>query len=270
MFDAHTLRQRRARAARRGPSFLLQRCIEDASERICDIHKPFENAVIIGPETAVAALIDQLPASKCPKRIHASDCADGLTQGPYDLIISLLRLQTSQDPVADLKPCAQALKPDGLLLACLFGGETLRELRQAFYVADEHHLGGLTPRIFPFPTHTQAASLLSAVGLALPVVDTDKVTVNYRKLRTLISDLRDLGETNSLSIRDKRPLGKAYWQTLKGGYPRRHDTGHFGANFEILWLTGWAPHARQQKPLKRGSAQVSLTDVFKHRDETTK
>lgn len=179
-----------------------------------------------------------------------------------DLVISLLTLQSANDPLAVLSSYRSALKPDGLLLVAMFGGDSLSELRTALYAADQARFGGLTPRIFPFANHTQTAGLLSRAGLALPVVDTDRFTVNYAQLQTWVEDLRDIGATNTVSARDKRYVGKGFLRKTEAAHKRTEDGIRFPVQFEILWLTGWAPDASQQKPLKPGSAKMRLADAL--------
>jgi len=132
----------------------------------------------------------------------------------------------------------------------MFGGDTLTELRQVFYKTDENILGGLAPHIYPMASYTQAAVLLSRAGLNQPVVDTDRFTVSYGEFKTLISDLRDLGETNVLKASPKKFLTQNYWTQLKENYHElfSREDGKLLCSFDILWLTGWVPHESQQKP----------------------
>jgi len=158
------------------------------------------------------------------------------------------------------------LRPDGLFLGAVFGGDTLMELRQVFYKTDEALLGGLAPHIYPMVSYSQLAGLLSRAGLNQPVSDTDRFTVFYSVLKTLISDLRDLGETNALLSRSRKLLTPNYWRALETHYAKHYarDDGKLMCSFEILWLTGWAPHESQQKPLKPGSAKMRLEDAIKN------
>jgi len=160
----------------------------------------------------------------------------------------------------------QKLQPDGLFLGAVFGGDTLMELRQVFYKTDEALLGGLAPHIYPMASYSQLAGLLSRAGLNQPVVDTDRFTVAYSSLSRMISDLRDLGETNALLSRVPKTLTKTYWSVLEKNYVKHFSRtdGKLLCSFEILWLTGWAPHESQQKPLKPGSATMKLEDALKN------
>jgi len=266
IFDARLLALRRARAKKRRGSFFIERTISDAQERLLDVNRNFGKALILGEASVGEALIAKLPKQKIA---HIEVCETLETLPPendFDLVLSLLRLQSENDLPGAIIQLRQKLKPDGLFIAAMFGGDTLTELRQVFYKTDEELLGGLAPHIFPMASYTQAGGLLSRAGLNQPVVDTDRFTVSYGKIETLISDLRDLGETNILKARSKAVLTKNYWQQLKENYQRlfSREDGKLNSSFETLWLTGWVPHDSQQKPLKPGSANISLGDVLKN------
>ncbi len=258
IFDEKILAVRRERAERRGASFLMQRCVQDLADRLLDINRIFENVIIIGLRPSAEALKNALPVDKISKNIRVNPKLQTIAPQSQDLVINLLQLQNENDPIGTLIQMRQGLKPDGLLICALFGGDTLSELRQAFYKADALFFDGVSPRIAPFADHKQAAQLLSRAGLALPVVDLDRFCVNYKKFETLISDLRDLGETNVMVERDPRYLSRDYVKALKENYKKNDSTGAFETQFEILWLTGWAPDSSQQKPAKRGSATIGL------------
>jgi len=264
IFDARLLGLRRARAAKRGRSFLLERTLADAADRLLDVNRNFEKVLILGETTIATMLRAKLPEQKL-KQITSCETLDQLPQqNDFDLVITLLRLQSENDLPGAIIRLRQKLKPDGLFIAAMFGGDTLTELRQAFYKTDEDILGGLAPHIYPMASYTQAAGLLSRAGLNQPVVDTDRFTVSYRKFETLISDLRDLGETNVLNAQPKTALTHNYWTQLTQNYKimfSREDR-KLNCSFEILWLTGWAPHENQQKPLKPGSSQMHLSEAI--------
>ncbi|MGJ8562704.1 MAG: methyltransferase domain-containing protein [Alphaproteobacteria bacterium] len=283
IFDRALLRARRARAARRGASFLMERCAADAADRLCDINRQFEHALIIGPEDFTAHFLDCVPEDKRPKHItrnYASGDETGLdgigsdaelpypAESPYpeerfDLIISALDLHSTNDLPGALIALKRCLKPDGLLVTALFGGNTLTELRQTLYAVDDDIFGGISARIYPFGDYSQMAALLQRAGLALPVVDTDRMTVTYKDFARLIGDIRDMGDTNCLSARQPQYLTKSYLDKAKEVYADLFsENGKYIATFEILWLTGWAPHESQQKPLKPGSAKMRLADAL--------
>ncbi len=260
------LRQlRRERALRRDRSFLLERCAEDAAERIMDINRQFESAVIIGLPVFEKMLLKKLPASKTPKSIVSftdwpQSFADSLKP---DLIISALVLQSLDRVPQAVTEARRILQPDGLFLSALLGGESLLALRRACFAADQKRYGGIIPRIAPMIDVQQAAGLLRAAGLALPVIDRDGFTVSYKLLETLVSDLRDIGEVNNLSAYSPRYEGRDFFENVIANYTERDDGGRFKAALEILWMTAWKPHESQQKPLKPGSAKTRLSHALR-------
>ncbi len=267
IFDPKALRFAKARAARRQArkdvSFLYERAAEDAASRLEDINRQFDRAVLIGGFDGRDIIQSHLRPERRPISFdHIERPAD--LDSDYDVILSLLELQSDEGLPNTLTTFRQYLKPDGLLIVAQFGGETLTQLRQSLYATDQQIIGGATARVYPMVDYSQAAMLLGRTGLALPVVDTDRMTVTYGKLESLVSDLRDLGLTNALSARDKRPLSRGWFTTLREKYAEHfsREDGKLLATFEILWMTGWAPHASQQKPLKPGSAKMRLSDAL--------
>ena len=267
IFDAKAQSLANARAARRqqrnGVSFLLSRAAKDAASRINDINRKFENALIIGPFDVRDLILAELPQDKQPAQFDYCDTVDGI-EGHYALIINLLNLQSDEALPQTLIHMRNHLKADGLFLGALFGGNTLTELRQTLYAADQALLGGVAARIIPMVDYSQCAALLGHAGLALPVVDTDRFTVSYKALPTLVSDLRDLGLSNSLTARVKTRLPKTYPSKAAALYAQHfsREDGKLNCQFEILWMSGWAPHDSQQKPLKPGSAKMRLGDAL--------
>jgi len=269
IFDERLRSLRRARARKRmsrhGISFLLNRCLDDLAERLQDINRQFEQAILVGPFDLRQELAKRLPPERQIKHIQFTEHLGDLSKSASQpgLIISLLDLQSENNLPNDLSHAALTLKPDGVFIAAVFGGETLTELRQAFYQTDEAIFKGLSAHIFPMITHSQAGQLLSHAGLNLPVIDIDRFTVNYSNLSHLIKDLRDLGETNILSARTDKYLGKLYLKNLEKNYNQLFsDRGKLRTQFEVLWLTGWSPHDSQQKPLKPGSARMHLSEAL--------
>jgi len=264
IFDPKAQALVRARAQRRmgrkGASFLLTRCAQDAASRIADINRTFERGVVFTPIDMRAEILGELPPEKHPKELEWRDAWQDTNTG-YDLVISLLELQSENDLPGALIKMGQSLKPDGLMMVALFGGESLMTLRESFYQIDQAIFGGATARLYPMMDHTQAAGLLGRAELNLPVIDKDRVNVNYRSLQTLIEDLRDLGVSNSLTARHKAKLPRGIIDLLHAAYPKTEE-GKFKNKFEILWLTGWRPHESQQKPLKPGSAKMRLADAL--------
>lgn len=269
IFDVRLLKLRRARAAKRPASFLIERCLTDVADRLMDVNRSFQKTLILGTPTQKADLIALLPPEKLDEVSLSQNLKTLPSETDYDLVISLLRLQSENDLPGAIIQLRQTLKPDGLFIAAMFGGETLTELRQAFYKTDEEVLGGLAPHIYPMANYSQVAGLLTRAGLNQPVVDTDRFTVSYGAFDRLIADLRDLGETNVLKVRPARNLPRRYRPTLEKNYAAlfSRDDRKLQCSFEILWMTGWAPHESQQKPLKPGSAKMSLNEALNGRPQ---
>ncbi|HEV7385394.1 MAG TPA: methyltransferase domain-containing protein, partial [Phenylobacterium sp.] len=181
-----------------------------------------------------------------------------------DLIVSTLGLHWTNDVVGALVQIRRALKPDGLFLGALLGGSTLTELRQALTDAESEILGGAGSRVSPFADSRDAAGLLQRAGFALPVADVDRVSVSYEHPLKLLADLRHMGETNVLADRHPRGLTRTLLARASEIYAERFagSDGRVTATFEIVTLTGWAPHASQQQPLKPGSAKMRLADAL--------
>jgi SAM-dependent methyltransferase len=184
--------------------------------------------------------------------------------GTLDLVVSALALQFVNDLPGALVQVRRALKPDGLLLAALLGGDTLTELRQAFAAAESEVEGGISPRIAPFADIRDLGGLLQRAGFALPVVDSERITVRYDTVFALMHDLRRMGATNALNERRRQPLRRATLMRMAEIYGERFGDpdGRLRATFEVIWLSGWAPHESQQKPLKPGSARARLADAL--------
>jgi SAM-dependent methyltransferase len=182
----------------------------------------------------------------------------------FDLITGILSLHAVNDLPGTLIQIRRLLKPDGLFMAAMFGGDTLRELRLAFAAAEETTLGGASPRVAPFADVRDVGGLLQRAGFALPVADVERTIIRYRELPRLFADLRAIGETNVLAARRKEALSKRTLAALFREYETRFADSErrLPATFEIVFLTGWAPHESQQKPLRRGSAKVRLSDAL--------
>jgi SAM-dependent methyltransferase len=184
-----------------------------------------------------------------------------------DLVVSLLALQFVNDLPGVLAQLRRALKPDGLLLAAMIGGDTLTELRQSFALAEAEIEGGASPHVSPFADLRDVGGLLQRAGFALPVTDLDRVVVRYDNAFALMQDLRRMGATNVLVERRKLPTRRATMLRMAQVYGERFadPDGRIRATFDIIWLLGWAPHASQPKPLRPGSAKFSLEDAVKRR-----
>jgi SAM-dependent methyltransferase len=286
IFDRALLRQRRRRAAALGPAtFLLDRVAVDLAERLATVLRRFDLAVDLGtPGDAVRnalvrlesvgriVAVDVMPDAARGEIFVAAD-AEALPFGDatLDLVVSALALQVVNDLPGVLVQIRRALKPDGLLLAALLGGETLTELRQSFAEAESDIEGGVSPRVAPFADLRDLGALLQRAGFALPVADVDRITVRYNSVFGLMHDLRRMGATNALLARRRTPLKRATLRRLAEIYAQRFadDDGRVRATFEIVWLSGWAPHPDQQQPLKPGSAKARLADALGTREIST-
>jgi SAM-dependent methyltransferase len=199
-----------------------------------------------------------------PLRVAADEEALPFADGSLDLVVSALALQSVNDLPGVLAQIRRALKPDGLFLAALLGGETLTELRQAFAAAESEIDGGVSPRVAPSADVRDLGALLQRAGFALPVVDTDRLTVRYATAFDLMRDLRGMGATNALIERQRVPLKRATLLRMASVYSDRFSDpdGRLRASFDIVWLSGWAPHQSQQQPLRPGSAKARLADAL--------
>jgi SAM-dependent methyltransferase len=281
VFDRDLLRARRQRATALGPAtFLIDYVAKDFSDRLATVLRRFELTVDLG--TPTDAIRRVLAASGKVDRIIAAEAIAGKTaaeavaavvadeellpfrDGSLDLVVSALALQFVNDLPGTLIQIRRALKPDGLLLAALVGGDTLVELRVAFAAAEAEIDGGVSPRVAPFADLRDLGALLQRAGFALPVTDVDRLSVRYASPFALMHDLRRMGATNALVERRRPPLKRATLARMAEIYRSRFADadGRIRATFEIVWLSGWAPHASQQQPLPPGSAQRRLADAL--------
>jgi SAM-dependent methyltransferase len=189
----------------------------------------------------------------------------------FDLVVSALALQFVNDLPGVLVQIRRALKPDGLFLAALLGGETLTELRQSFAAAESDIEGGASPRVAPFADLRDLGALLQRAGFALSVADADRITVRYDSAFALMHDLRRMGATNAIIDRRRTPLKRATLMRAAEIYAQRFsdDDRRVRATFEVLWLSGWAPHPSQQQSLKPGTAKARLADALGTREIST-
>ena len=276
VFDRMLLRARRRRAHALGPeTFLLDRVAADLAERFDAVLREFAVAVDLG--TAGDALrralagrknIVTLVAAGTPPRddlvVFADEEALPFRDASLDLVVSALALHFANDLPGALIQIRRALKPDGLFLAAMLGGETLTELRQAFAEAETEVEGGISPHVAPFADVRELGALLQRAGFALPVTDVDRLTVRYASPFALMAELRRMGATNALTERRRTPLRRATLLRMAEIYAARFadPDGRIRATFEVVWLSGWAPHESQQKPLRPGSAKTRLADAL--------
>jgi SAM-dependent methyltransferase len=285
IFDRDLLRARARRAAALGPAtFLLDRAAHDLADRLATVRRDFSWAVDLG--TPTDALRRILADSRKVGTIVAADAlaapgADALAvaadpealpfrDGSLDLVVSGLALHFVNDLPGTLLQIRRALRPDGLFIAALLGGDTLSELRQAFAQAESEIEGGLSPRVAPFADLRELGALLQRAGFALPVTDIDRLTVRYASPLVLMHDLRRMGASNPLVERSRRPLRRATLGRMADIYARRFadPDRRIRATFEIVHLSGWAPHESQQQPLAPGSARARLADALGTREQS--
>jgi len=210
-------------------------------------------------------------APKTHLRVVADEEALPFRDSSLDLVVSALSLQFVNDLPGVLVQIRRALKPDGLFVGALVGGETLTELRQTFTAAEGETEGGASPRVAPFVDVRTLGNLLQRAGFALPVADSDRYTLRYDSVLALMRDLRRMGATNALVARRREPLRRATLIRLAEIYAQRFADadGRVRATFEIVWLTGWAPHPNQQQPLRPGAASARLADALGTREIST-
>jgi SAM-dependent methyltransferase len=280
LFDRSLLRLRRERALRAGdmPDFLLRRVAEEIVDRLAVVERQFSGVLTIGATPGILgeALkgfgegphIEMAPSPSLLSRGGLRICGEEellpFKDASLGLIVSGLTLQSANDLPGTLVQFRRALKPDGLFLAAVLGGQTLAELREAFIEAETELEGGASPRVAPMADIRDYGALLQRAGFALPVADADLVTVTYSTPLALLRDLRAMGATNALTARRKTWLRRKTLLRALQIYQERFagEGGRVRASFEIIHLAGWGPHENQQKPLKPGSAAARLADAL--------
>lgn len=282
IFDRALLARRRGRASARAGEhdFLLARVADDIAERLAIVRRTFPLAANIGAHHGlvsqrieglggIEAIIDvdgtaALLAQARGMRVVAEEDALPFGEASLDLVVSALSLQLVNDLPGALIQIRRALKPDGLLLAALLGGATLKELREAWLAAEAEVSGGASPRVAPFADVRDMGALLQRAGFALPVVDSETVTVTYADPFALMRELKAMGASNMLTARRRTPVPRKLLLRAAEIYTERFAKadGRVPATFEILTLTAWAPDPSQPKPLRPGSAQTRLADAL--------
>jgi SAM-dependent methyltransferase len=256
--------------------FVMKLALADLDDRLSTVTRDFEQAIILSPDArplptttrsassrfAFERAASILPMSGVP--LVDPEALD-LPRRCYDLIVSLFDLDVVDDVPGFLARARAHLRPDGLFLAAAIGGDSLTELREAFLAADEEIGGGAYLRVAPFIPLSAAAGLLQRAGFALPVSDVETHTVRYQSPLSLMRELKALGASNPLAERPGRPATMRLIRSATQHYERlaADPDGRVRATLEIVWLSGWAPHENQQKPLKPGSADISLTKILR-------
>ena len=286
LFDRHLHRRNRDRAALNYDdyAFLKQRESSHLIERLEDVTREFPRALDLGAhDGTLTRLLAAHP------QVHSVDAGEvsprfreraGLQmqamdeetievdEASYDLVTSVLSLHWVNDLPGSLIQIRKALKPDGLCLGCLFGAGTLSELRTAFLEAESELTGGAGARVSPLPGLQDMAGLMQRAGFTLPVVDLETVTVRYDNPLKLLNDLKGMGEQAAFAANEKmprRPLSPRILMRMSEIYAERFadPDGRLRATFNVIWLSGWAPHESQPKPLRPGSAKHSLADAVR-------
>ena len=283
IFDRYLLRARRQRRAHSFGEFdfLKQEVAHRLDDRLRDVNRSFTVALDLGSHNGTMAKF--LAGHTDIQHIISADLSAHMVQSapgqavvadeeflPFkddslSLITSALSLHWVNDLPGALIQANRALKPDGLFLAAMLGGDTLTELRQALLQAEMQETGGASPRVSPFVDVRDAGNLLHRAGFALSVADVERITVDYADALSLMRDLRGMGESNALLARHRAPMTR---KTMIATAEAYHDLyarpdGRIPASFDIIFMLGWSPHESQQQPLKPGSATVDLGDALK-------
>jgi NADH dehydrogenase [ubiquinone] 1 alpha subcomplex assembly factor 5 len=282
VFDRALVRRRRERAVLSGDGgdFLFAEVANRLADRLIDVRRSFPVGIDLGSRgghMARAALAtgrvgtlyatDASPALAARlglPAVAADEEALPFAPASLDLVVSSLALHWVNDLPGTLIQVRQALKPDGLFLAAIFGGETLWELREILMEAELAVTGGVSPRVSPMADLRDAAGLLQRAGFALPVADRDPIGVSYADIAALMHDLGRMGESNAVRLRAPGPMRRAVLGEAARLYQQRHalEGDRVRASFEILYLSGWSPAATQQQPLRPGQATGRLADAL--------
>jgi SAM-dependent methyltransferase len=280
IFNRTHARHRREKAARSFDDFrfLHDRVCDTLNDRLRDIQRTFTNVLVIGHaprkgefdeilSTATITQTDLASNVLQPTRFRAVQSAEDMLpfqNQSFDLVYNALSLHQVNDLPGALIQIKRVLKPDGLFLGCMFGGETLFEMRSALTQAEMTQYGGVSPRVHPFADKPQTGELLQRAGFALPVVDSDIVTATYPHFFALTRDIKGMGESNIINNRRETFTGRTFFEKAARLYHAgfAEEDGRIPAKFEMIYMHGWAPHESQQQPLRRGSAENRLADVL--------
>ncbi len=264
----HQQRAARRRQRLKNPQFILAHIAEDMAQRISMINRQFEKALFICPSGFEILIKPHLNPDKRPKNLRFSSLQSlALNQHKkhkFDLIILVMAHHNENNPQGLLRRLKNHIIDDGHIITVCLGGETLGYLRQSLYAADQAFFGGIAARFHPLLDIQRHVQLLNHCGFNLTSGDRDRLTVHYKKFSTLISDIRDLGESHALIATSTPPLNRDYWNHVKTAYKSHFsDNEQYIAHYDVLWANGWMPHESQQKPLKPGSGKIHLSRAFK-------
>lgn len=267
VFDRAHVRRHRARA-RTKSDFLFRHTLDMIAERLTDVRRDFPQALQIGARPGCRLAGQQIG------HVTTMDWQDADVTGDeeflpfapssFDLVVSCFGLHTVNDVPGALAQIKRALKPDGLFIAAFPGGETLLELRESMMQAEMSVRGGVSPRVAPFADKQAAGALMQRAQFALPVVDSERIVVTYDHPLKLMHELRMMGEGNAVSVRARHTPPRALFAAASDHYMKHFSDpdGRVRATFEIIVLTGWAPHESQQKALRPGSGKIALADAL--------
>jgi SAM-dependent methyltransferase len=268
IFDRRLERQRHVRKPPSLPEELAGRLSEDFSDRLNLVKRAFDRVLVCG--TQAEALAARLQAMNQRVLVQNREVEFDLELLPFaaesfDCVLAVFGLETVNDLPGTLIQIRRVLKPDGLFLACLFAGSTLQELRTAWLQAETEERGGASPRVAPFADIRDLGGLLQRAGFALPVADIDRTRLVYADALALMREIKQLGFTASLKERSRLPVTPDMLARVATAYAQAHSTAshRVSATIDVAWLTGWAPHESQQKPLKPGSARARLADALR-------
>ncbi|WP_116652735.1 SAM-dependent methyltransferase [Pelagibacterium sediminicola] len=271
IFDRPLLARRLTRRAS-ADDWVTRHVLDEFHERLSLITRDVEKAAILGPDATLLPdrgatangrfTFETFATLAGPETVDAENLE--LPASDYQLIASVLDLQAVNNVPSYLEALRRHLAPDGLMMAAAIGGRSLTELRDAWLAADVEMSGGVVPRVAPMIDVRDAGNLLQRAGFGLPVTDVDTHDVLYADPLALMNDLHKLGATNPLAARDPRLTSPRRLMRAAEIYAEKFSApdGRARATLEILWLSGWAPHESQQKPLQPGSAKASLKDVL--------
>jgi len=267
IFDRSAIARTRSRAELSGKQqFLIQEAAEGLAARLAPIHRKFAQAADLESRSAVLDTLRPFAGSWADVRISDQEIVEFGSRS-FELVTSVLAMQFANDLPGILIQIRRALVPDGVFAAALFGGDTLRELRESLAAAEIEVLGGASPRVVPMSDIRDLGQLLQRAGFNLPVVDIDRTRVTYGNLFGLVNDLRANGQTNVLRERSMRPISRTVLRAAEEHY-RRHFTDsrqRLIATFDIVYLLGWSPSEKQPRPLKPGTGKMPLASVLEPR-----
>lgn len=282
IFDQSLVEAHRRRALNNADpkaAFLLDIVAQELADRVSVVERQFDKAMELHGYTGATALrLLETGKVGTVERVE-TDAGFGTAAMPVaiaplervpaepetlNLLVSPLSLHLTNDTPGAFIQARRALKPDGLFLAAIPGNGTLNELREALLAAEAELTGGASPRVIPFADVRDMGALLQRAGFALPVADAETYTVRYDSLFALIRDLRAMGMTSPLAARSRTPVSRRFFLRAAEIYGERFSDpdGRIRATFSVVYLSGWAPHESQQKPVKPGSAKQRLSEAL--------